>query len=121
MNRPKTLIIDIDGVLLKHQGTLSKTLINKPEELPGSVDTINKWESQGYNIILLSGRKHSMRKKTIEQLEKIGIVYDQLIMGIGGGIRILINDQKPDGTKTAYAISLPRDNGISKINIEDIK
>ena len=39
-------------------------------------------------------------------------------MGIGGGVRVLINDYKPNSTEeTAVAITLERDFGISKINI----
>ena len=46
-------------------------------------------------IILTTGRKEGMRRITEQQLENAGIVYDRLIMGIGGGIRVLINDLKP--------------------------
>ena len=47
-------------------------------------------------IILTTGRKEGMRRITEQQLESAGIVYDKLIMGIGGGARVLINDLKPD-------------------------
>jgi hypothetical protein len=39
-------------------------------------------------------------------------------MGIGGGVRVLINDYKPDNTEeTAVAITLKRNEGINKIEI----
>jgi hypothetical protein len=38
-------------------------------------------------------------------------------MGIGGGERIVINDNKPDGRQTAFAINLERNKGIKDINI----
>jgi hypothetical protein len=42
-----------------------------------------------------------------------GINYDQLIMGFGGGDRILINDRKSDSDRdTAYAINLKRNKGL---------
>jgi hypothetical protein len=56
-----------------------------------------------------------MRKATEEQLARLGVFYDQLIMGIGGGDRILINDNKPDGRETAFAINLERNKGIDDI------
>jgi len=59
-----------------------------------------------------------MRNKTEKQLSKIGIFYDQLIMGIGGGDRVLINDRKPDSTRdTAYVINLDRNEGLKGVNI----
>ena len=74
-------------------------------------------KNEGYNIILTTGRKESMRTVTEKQLSEIGIFYDQLIMGIGGGERVLINDMKPTGTQTAYSVNLVRNSGISNLKI----
>jgi hypothetical protein len=38
-------------------------------------------------------------------------------MGIGGGDRIVINDNKPDGRQTAFAFNIERDKGIKDIEI----
>ena len=52
------------------------------------------------------------------QLQENNIFYDQLIMGIGGGNRILINDRKPDsGIDTAYSINIHRNEGIAEIEL----
>ena len=57
--------------------------------------------------------KQRERKKTENELLRLGIVYDQLIMGLGGGVRILINDRKPNGLKnTCYAVNVVRNKGI---------
>ena len=54
-----------------------------------------------------------MRKITKQHLDDYGIVYDKLIMGLGGGDRILINDRKLNGNRnTAYAINVVRNKGI---------
>ncbi len=119
-NRTSCLILDIDGTLLEHSGTLSEALKNQPKEICGSVATINKWEEQGYHIVLLTGRKESMRQRTVEQLEQVGIIYDQLVMGVGGGTRTLINDMKPDGTKTAFAVNINRNQGIEHIDLDKL-
>ena len=116
--RPKTIICDIDGTLVEHhnpyvvcQPTHHMTLLD------GTIEKLLEWERKGYNIILLTGRKESMRLVTENQLQQIGIFYDKLIMGVGGGVRYLINDNKPDGNESAFAINVERNKGIKDINI----
>ena len=117
-NRPKTIICDIDGTLIKHTGDITNLFNNKPEILPNVIDCIKDWDRKGYNIILITGRKESVRKHTEEQLAKVGIIYDQLIMGVGGGTRVLINDLEPNShEKTAIAINLERNKGFDGVDI----
>ena len=67
---------------------------------------------------MITGRRESQREVTERHLSDLGIVYDQLIMGIGGGDRILINDRKPDSDRdTVYAINLTRNEGIKNVKI----
>jgi FMN phosphatase YigB (HAD superfamily) len=114
--RPKTIICDIDGTLVKHELPTSNTSINKKLELlHGTIEKLSEWDAKGYNIILITGRRESMRKSTEYQLSELGIIYDQLIMGIGGGHRILINDNKPDGKEVAFAYNIERNKGINDI------
>ena len=122
MSRPKTIFCDIDGTLTEHPASsqdISKyNLEQEMRVLPGTREKLWEWDKKGYFIILTTGRKEGMRKSTIEQLKKAGIIYDQLIMGFGGGDRILINDRKPDsGRDTASAINLDRDTGIGNLDL----
>jgi len=120
-NRPKTIFCDIDGTLVKHMAPSEATSpYNKMEVIPGTIEKLLEWERRGYNIILTTGRKACMRKQTENQLAEAGIVYDQLIMGFGGGARYLINDMKIDGRNaTAFAINLKRNTeGIKDINLD---
>ena len=112
-----TIFCDIDGTLF-HQpnvipypkgATLLKDVIKRTYE----------WAHNGYNIILTTGRKESERQKTVEQLNEMGIVYDQLIMGLGTGPRVLINDTYDD-QKKAFSINVVRNVGLEKIDIEKI-
>ena len=114
MKRPKTIFCDIDGTLWKHVGQVTEqTICNKYELLYNTTECINLWDKLGYKIILTTGRKESLRKKTEQDLSNIGIVYDQLIMGLGGGDRIIINDRKPNSNRnTCYSINLVRNKGI---------
>ena len=62
--------------------------------------------------------RESLRKRTEEQLSMYDIFYDQLVMGVGGGDRIIINDRKPNSDRdTAYAINLNRNEGVENVEI----
>ena len=118
MNKPKTIFCDIDGTLIKHNGDIIKNYLNESVILDNVIDEIKKWEQLNYKIILTTGRKECMRKQTIEQLFKLGIIYDDLIMGLTNGDRVLINDKKKDGIEnTAYAINLVRNKGFENIDL----
>ena len=116
-SKPKTIICDIDGVLLKHKNEgLSEQLSS--ELLGGTISKMTEWDARGYNIILITGRRESQRKNTEKQLSSLGIFYDQLVMGVGGGDRVIINDRKPNSERnTAYAINLNRNEGIKNVKI----
>ena len=120
MTPVKTIILDIDGTLIEHKGTLSKaTSEYKADDKPlkGTIKKIEEWEGKGYNILLITGRKESSRSFTEKQLANMNIFYDQLIMGVGGGVRHLVNDKKPNGTLTAFAHNLTRNNGVGELNL----
>jgi hypothetical protein len=87
------------------------------ELLEGTIEKLLEWDRLGYNIILTTGRKEGLRQQTERQLQKAGIFYDQLIMGLGGGARYLINDNKPTGTTSSFSICIERNKGIKDINI----
>lgn len=117
----KTIFCDIDGTLFKHPGSIHKISTQIcPEILPNILNSIELWDKLGYKIILTTGRRESQRKKTELELNKLGVIYDQLIMGIGNGDRILINDKKPNGIKnTCYALNVVRNKGITNYNFEN--
>jgi hypothetical protein len=118
-SRPKTIFCDIDGTLVEHN---PPSVVADPEFklklLPKTIEKLQEWDRKGYNIILVTGRKESLRKSTETQLADVGIFYDKLIMGIGGGDRVVINDFKPNSdTPTAVHFCLDRNEGISNVNI----
>lgn len=114
---PKTVFCDIDGTLLKHTGDI---LLNMKlnEVLPNVNQTIRQWDRNNYRIILTTGRKESTRQQTVDQLKSAGIIYDQLIMGLPNGPRVLINDKKDKGVEnTAYAVNLVRNGGLYHLDL----
>ncbi len=115
----KTYFIDIDGVLLNHNGALTEQF-QFADILPQTLDLLNKIEQAGGKIILTTGRKESMRSVTERMLASKSIFYDILVMGCNRGPRVLINDLKPNkGVRTAYAFTPPR-NGLDANEIEKI-
>lgn len=116
-NTSKTIFCDIDGTLISHTGNIITNL--KTDKILTNVkETLQNWDKLNYRFILTTGRKESSRKQTEDQLISLGIIYDQLIMGLPNGSRILINDKKPNGIdNTAYAINLVRNKGFDNIDI----
>lgn len=113
MARPRTIICDIDGVLFRHHGDITKQHLVKPVLLSFAREKFKEWDLEGCTIILMTGRRESTRKQTEKQLSDAGFIYDHLIMGITGGTRVLINDKKPNGDIAAVAINLERNKGFT--------
>ena len=109
----KTIFCDIDGTLLKFRDDFG-TSMNYAEPLPGAVQETIEWHRKGYKVILVTGRPEPFRERTESQLQRFGIIYDQLIMGVGSGPRYLINDKNDKGKPTAFAINLKRNQGLSE-------
>jgi hydroxymethylpyrimidine pyrophosphatase-like HAD family hydrolase len=113
----KTIFLDIDGCIFYHKGNMSEQF-SESELLPGVAEKMNEWDAAGYKIILVTGRKECMRKITVKQLAKHKIFYDQLVMGINRGERVIINDKKPQNDViVASAIEINRNEGLKNINI----
>ena len=112
----KTIFCDIDGTIFKHQKTLNK-MITQAELLPGIMDKFLEWRTKDYYIVLTTARPKGCRRITEQQLYGFGIFFDELIMGLPSGPRVLINDTKPDGTITSHAIALERDTGLENLEV----
>lgn len=113
----KTIFCDIDGTLLQHTGDIQQNL-GTPIVLPFVLDRIREWDRNNFHLVLTTGRKESSRERTMQQLSESGITYDELVMGLPNGDRILINDHKTNnGRNTAYAINLVRNQGLEHVNL----
>jgi histidinol phosphatase-like enzyme len=116
-----TIFLDIDGTLFEHPGNLQEIYLTQPKDiklLSGVKEKLTEWDQKGCNIILTTGRKECMRQITELQLTYHGIFYDQLIMNIGNGPRVVINDEKDiNSPKMAIGISIPRNKGLKDISI----
>lgn len=121
-NRPKTMVVDVDGVIFKQVGIWPNIDLIDPKKhlLPGVRERFLEWEMKGYRIILMTGRADNYRRVTEEQLQMAGIPYHHLVMAVGMGQRVLINNLKPEEPEipTALAINLVVDRGFA--DIEDV-
>lgn len=118
--KKRTYFVDIDGTLLflpKHVSYDSKDI----KVIPGTIEKLSEWKTQGHKIILTTGRITERREKLEKMLKEINIPYDQLITGLHPGPRILINDKKPYSVfhRMAIGVQLKRNEGISEINISE--
>ena len=104
---PHTWILDADGTICVHNGHKH----GGDRLLPGVKDFFAKIPT-GDMIIIITSRKESERAALESFLKKNSLRYDYIICDAPMGERILINDKKPSGLKTAYAINLDRDVGI---------
>ena len=115
MTKPKTIFVDIDGTIFKHKGSLVKTLLEESCLLDGVAERFDEWKGKNYCIIITTARPESMREKTAKELQKSGLFYDKLIMGITSGERIVINDVKPGNLRSANCFNVPRNEGLKGV------
>jgi dTDP-glucose pyrophosphorylase len=117
--KPKTIFCDIDGTLIQHQHSISEALRVEPKLLQGVREKLNQWDSQGHTIVLVTARKESTRAATVAQLEFLGIAYDQLLMGVTSGNRVLVNDKLSESDNDrALAVNVVTDQGFDSVKWE---
>lgn len=103
-NDRRTVIVDLDGCVLKKfmrgpsQHHTFRLLPHAKEQLRQAVD-------DGDVVILMTGRKESLRPFLQKWLGDEEVSYDHLIMGVGGGVRVLVNDDHPE-TGEARAVAV---------------
>ena len=111
----KTWIFDIDGTIVKHNGY---KIDNKDTLLEGAKEFFKNIKEDDM-VILITARKKEEKEKTEKFLTDNNIRYDHIIFEAPAGERIVINDEKPQGLKTAIAINTKRDCFMDVIFKED--
>ena len=108
---PKTWIFDLDGTILVHNGYKN----GGDRILPGVKEFFDKIPETDY-ILILTARKEEVLESSIKFLKDNGIRYNEILADIPFGERILLNDMKDSGLKTAYAINLKRDDSVTVVS-----
>ena len=109
-----TWIIDLDGTVLRHNGhILGGDLL-----LPG---VKRFWDQLPKNdiVVLMSAREEGYRDLTLDYLRHAGLRFDYALFGMPKGERIVINDSKPLGLRTAIGVNLVRDSGLEGIQLQE--
>ena len=117
MKKKCSIFCDIDGTLIKYR-EFSNYKSSKAEPITNTIKEINRAFNKGHNIILTTARPEYLRFHTLRELNKLNIQYHMLLMSIGRGPRILINDSKLSNKSRTYAINVERDIGMSSTDIE---
>jgi len=108
-NLGHTWILDLDGTILKHNGYLIDgfdTMLDGADEFLQSIPDEDM-------VVFVTSRSREYRSETESFLRKRNIRYDAIVFSAPYGERILVNDLKPSGLVTAYAINLKRDDRVS--------
>ena len=100
-----TWILDLDGSFVKHNGY---KIDGRDSWLVGAKDFLKNIPETDL-IIFITSRTIEYKNITEEFLSEEGINYAHIIYEAPFGERILINDSKPSGLKTALAITVQRD------------
>jgi hydroxymethylpyrimidine pyrophosphatase-like HAD family hydrolase len=111
-----TFFVDIDGTLVEYRKFSElATAVLKP--ITEVVDYINEQHKSGAVIIITTARPEIYRNYTINELEKIGVMYHQLVMDCGRGTRVILNDKDPENPELdrAVGINLTRNMGFSTL------
>lgn len=117
----KTIFSDIDGTLIE-QVRFEDLDPNIVTVLPGVKEKMLEWYDVGHYIVLTTARPEHLREITEIQMNKAGIRFDQLVMGIGREERILINNNskgEPENAR-AMAVAVGRDAGFINSDWENV-
>lgn len=110
-----TWIFDLDGTIVKHNGYL---IDGHDTLLPGAFAFLNNIPENDM-VIIVTSREEKYKNMTETFLANNKIRYDHIIFNAPYGERILVNDDKPSGLRTGYAISSKRDEWCGVEVLED--
>ena len=103
-----TWFIDLDGTVIRHNSHLT----DQDELLPGVKEF---WDCipQDDCIIVTTGRSNTYKNSTLAFLNSHGLRHNHALFELPLGERIVVNDVKPSGLKTAIAWNVERDKGFN--------
>ena len=113
VRRPDTWLVDLDGVLLHHDGSPPCTQWSDYRLVPGAAEWLSELERRGDCIVLVSARKECCRAELETRLRALGFVWDQLVLGLTSGHRWLVNDGGPE--QRTHAVQVPRNPDFTEV------
>ncbi len=108
-----TWFLDLDGTILKHNGY---KLDGEDSFLEGAKEFLTSLPEEDC-VIFATSRTMAQKEETESFLQKHGVKYQQIVYDLPYGERILLNDKKPSGLLTAFAINGERD-AFPEVSVE---
>ena len=78
MSRPKTIMVDLDGVLCTEERTFERPLA---EPIAGALEAVRQLRAAGHTVIVYTARNWPEYRVTKKWLDDHGFEYDGLHMG----------------------------------------
>lgn len=100
-----TWILDLDGTIVKHNGYQTD---GYDTFLPGAEKFLRSIP-EGDMVLFLTSRTKEYANMTEKFLREHKVRYDLIVYGAPYGERVLVNDAKPSGLRTAVAVNTVRD------------
>ena len=112
-----TVFCDLDGTIINHEA--NGTYDNKELLLDGVKNKLNLLKKKGKIVITTARNKKDMIEKILKRLK---IPYDEIIVGLNSGPRLLINDIKPSMPFNIMAKSynIIRNTGMNFLNFDNL-
>lgn len=78
MSRPKTIMVDLDGVLCSEESFFDRPLA---QPIVGAREALRRLRAAGYTVVIYTARSWGECRVTQEWLRQHGFEYDGLHMG----------------------------------------
>ena len=106
----KTYFFDLDGIFFENSAQYFKPRWEDAKFIEDNVKFLKELSDNPYmQIYLVTSRSESYRKMLEEKFSKLGIKYQQLIMGVQHSKRIIVNDfADTNRYPSCEAINIPR-------------
>lgn len=112
IDKRKTWFLDFDGTIVYQESYFK----DEDRILPTTIDFFNNSIGENDFVVITTGREDCHKDRIKNFMNSFGLKCDLVICGLPTGVRILVNDAKPDGTKTAFSHNVTRDEGINLDN-----
>jgi hypothetical protein len=106
-----TVFIDLDGVLVRNSAEYFPPTWGSTSGISENIAAVNRlYDSGKVQIIITTSRREEFRSQTLDQLNREGVKYHQILFGMHHGKRIVVNDYAPSNPfKSCDGINIARD------------
>lgn len=105
-----TLFVDMDGTLVTNTSEYIHPYTGTGDPIAENIEALRTKKAEGKcTIVITTARPEKFRELTTAELDRHGVPYDQLVMGLPHCRRYLINDYaNTNGYPSAVAVNIER-------------